>query len=332
MKADLSVGSPAPSLAKASWIQGTPLSSFRPGKMHIVIVFGTRCGSCPGALIAMERLQEKYKDIGVELIGFSNDKAATADAARARVDEWLSENIPNSNIPIAFDHTGEVLENWMEASWSFQYPRTFVVDRDGSIVFIGYPDELESAFPKVIDGSWLTSPEGEQAEKERLAECLIDRTDIAIQLKDWKTARSAVDEGIKTFPDESFFPQLHVTLIIETGDMEAGWDALRRFARDAVEKNSVDWLLAAIWQLFNAQYDYSRFPSEERFSLVEELSDRILASCYHESGQIDLAVEVIEQVLESVRRESLPNEDKEELLAQLLQKLVEYKQKERSQT
>ncbi|MBP2449381.1 peroxiredoxin family protein [Rhizobium leguminosarum] len=100
MKADLSVGSPAPSLAKASWIQGTPLSSFRPGKMHIVIVFGTRCGYCPGALIAMERLQEKYKDIGVELIGFANDKAATADAARARVDEWLSENIPNSNIPI----------------------------------------------------------------------------------------------------------------------------------------------------------------------------------------------------------------------------------------
>ncbi|MBP2444073.1 hypothetical protein [Rhizobium leguminosarum] len=58
----------------------------------------------------------------------------------------------------------------------------------------------------------------------------------------------------------------------------------------------------------------------------------MIASYYHESGQIDRAVALIEQALESVGRESLPNEDKEKLLAlaQLLQKLVEYKQKEES--
>ncbi|MBP2444071.1 hypothetical protein JOH51_001510 [Rhizobium leguminosarum] len=47
----------------------------------------------------------------------------------------------------------------------------------------------------------------------------------------------------------------------------------------SIEKNSVDWLFEAIWQLFNAPYDYSRFPSVERFSLIEELSDRILKLC-----------------------------------------------------
>ncbi|MBP2449526.1 hypothetical protein [Rhizobium leguminosarum] len=43
----------------------------------------------------------------------------------------------------------------MAASLSHGVPRVFVIDRDGSIAFIGLPGFLEHILPKVIEGSWV---------------------------------------------------------------------------------------------------------------------------------------------------------------------------------
>nr|WP_245515217.1 hypothetical protein [Rhizobium leguminosarum] len=66
----------------------------------------TTCGPCGRALARLGSLQKKYSDIEVEVIGVAaNEKAATADEARAQVDAWLTTWLPHSKIRVAFDHS-----------------------------------------------------------------------------------------------------------------------------------------------------------------------------------------------------------------------------------
>jgi thiol-disulfide isomerase/thioredoxin len=333
------------------WLRGDPLSNLQLGKIYILDFFSTGCGPCGPALARLAQLQEEYGDMGVEIIAVaSREEAATADEARAQVDAWASKWLPNSNIRIAFDYSGEMDEHWMDASLSFGVPQAFVVDRDGSIAFIGDPDELKFILPRVIDGSWRASAEAKNAESERIAEgeldalekALLRRIRAATEIEDWKTTLSAIEEGINLFPDSINFHQWHVgTLMGGMRDMDAGWIALGQFARDAIERNSEDWLSAVLEQLFG-WYDYSGLPSAERFSMGKELSERILrlyqqqalsradsslsvALYYHESGDNGRAVDVLEQALKFVDGESLPEVEKEVWLLQLLHTLAEYK-------
>ncbi|WP_348649599.1 MULTISPECIES: TlpA disulfide reductase family protein [Rhizobium] len=192
MTSSLNSDSPAPLIDVQDWLRGDPLSNFQPGKIYILEFFSTTCGPCGPALSDAAQLQEEYSDMGVELIGVAaNEEAATADEARAQVDAWVTKWLPNTNIRIAFDHSGEMAKHWLEASLTFHVPQAFIVDRDGSIAFIEDSNSLEDVLPKVIDGSWRTSAEAKKADKERIAEgetyaaeiAFRDRISAAIEIK-----------------------------------------------------------------------------------------------------------------------------------------------------
>ncbi|NKK40092.1 redoxin domain-containing protein [Rhizobium leguminosarum bv. viciae] len=353
MTSGLGIGSPAPSIEVQDWLRGDPLSNFQLGKIYIPTFFSITCSGCGPALARLVQLQEEYGDIGIEVIGIAaSGQASTADEALAQVDAWVTKWLPNANIRIGFDYSGEMDKLWMDASLCFCVPQAFIVDRDGSIAFIGDPDMLEDVLPKVIDGSWRASAEAKNAEKARIAEgesdvsykALRDRIRAATDIEDWETALSAIEEGIVLFPENIMFHQRHVEILIGVmRDMDAGWIALVQFARTAIERNSEYWLLAAMQDLFGPIYDYSGLPSAERFSMGKEISDRILKLCpqqdalsraesyetiafyYHESGDNDRAVDLIERALKFVDGESLPDGEKHEQMAQLLHTLAEYK-------
>ncbi|MEX2746465.1 peroxiredoxin family protein [Rhizobium mongolense] len=155
MPSGLGIDSPAPSINVQHWLRGDPLSNFQPGKIYILEFFSTTCSGCGPALSDAAQLQEEFSDMGVEVIGVAaNEEATTADEARAQVDAWVTKWLPNTNIRIAFDHSGEMAKHWLDASLTFHVPQAFIVDRDGSIAFIEDSNSLEDVLPKVIDGSW----------------------------------------------------------------------------------------------------------------------------------------------------------------------------------
>jgi len=167
----LNLDSPAPSIKVQNWLRGDPLSNFQLGKIYIVEFFSTTCGYCEPELSDLAKLHKKFIDTGVEFIGIAaREEAATADDARAQVDASITKSLPNTNMRIGLDHSGEMDEDWLIDSLSFHVPKTFVVDRDGRIAFIGDLVMLEDVLPKVIDGSWRASAEAKNAEEERIAE------------------------------------------------------------------------------------------------------------------------------------------------------------------
>ena len=103
-------------------------------------------------------------------------------------------------------------------------------------------------------------------------------------------------------------------------------------------------MIAALDQLFQPNLDHSRFPSAERLAMGKELSEHILALTppqgdgskllpyraiawyYHESGNKDRAIELIELALKSLDGpEPVADGLKQYLLPELLQALANYK-------
>ncbi|MER8543776.1 TlpA family protein disulfide reductase, partial [Mesorhizobium sp. M1334] len=149
------LGSPAPSIKVEDWLRGEPLANFQPGKVYIVEFWATWCELCMAEMLDLMRLQEKYRDSGLEVVGVAaNEDAPTAVEARTKLNAWLTEKCSHLNYRIAFDYTGEMNKLWSELSFSVGIPTSFVVDRDGHIAFIGHPSQLDKVLPKVLNGSW----------------------------------------------------------------------------------------------------------------------------------------------------------------------------------
>lgn len=173
------------------------------------------------------RLQEKYKDSGLEVVGIAADEdAPKAVEARTKLDAWLAEECSKLNYRIAFDYTGEMKKLWREPSFCVGIPTSFVVGRDGCIAFIGDPSQLGEVLPKVLSGSWRTSKKAKAADQERIATSeplareqplkkpIDDRFWAAVKLEDWQTALWAIEEGIALMPYDLNFRLAHAHLLL----------------------------------------------------------------------------------------------------------------------
>ncbi|WP_434725509.1 TlpA disulfide reductase family protein [Mesorhizobium sp. RIZ17] len=354
----LQIESPAPSIEVETWLRGDPLTNFQPGKVYIVEFLATWCEPCVAAMRHLVQLQEKYKDSGLEVVGVAaSEDAPTAAEARAKLDAWLTEKCSNLNYRIAFDQTGEMNKLWMEPSLSVGIPTSFAVDRDGKIAFIGDTMKLDDVLPKVFNGSWRRSDRAKAADTERIAENeplareqalkkpINDRFLAAVKLEDWKTALSAIEEGIALLPDDIIFRLAHAHLVLhKMHDMRAGLLVMQQWVREAIDRDSEDWMVAALDELFHPANDHLHFPPVERFAMGKNLSEHILAvnapqadgpkfrsypavaRYYHESGNKNRAIELVELALQSLDGpEPVPAELKEYLLPDLLQTLANYK-------
>ncbi|RVG89054.1 TlpA disulfide reductase family protein [Sinorhizobium meliloti] len=347
----LSVESQAPALNVRDWVRGEPLASFQPGKLYILEFCGTACRPCVEAMRDLIELQEAYKDRGVEVVAVAaHEGAASADEARSKLEAWLAK-FPTLNFPVGFDDTGAMDTLWMEPSFSIVIPRVFVIDRDGSIAFIGHPDELHDVLPQLLDGTWRTSAQAEAADSERIAKDepkarkhalnkpIRDKFYAAWQIGDWKTALAAVEEGIALDPNDPDWREFHVVLLHHgMRDIESCLAVLWQFVREAIDRGDEYWLRAAMKQASDPETGCANLPSAERFAMGKELSERILAldlaQCnlpasllfpevaryYYAIGNKDRAVELIELALKSLDGHGA----KERLQLDLLQTLANY--------
>ncbi|MER9695395.1 DUF269 domain-containing protein [Mesorhizobium sp. M0179] len=142
----LQMGSPAPSIKVENWLRGEPLTNLQPGTVYLLEFWATWCGPCVAAMPHLVQLQEKYTDSGLEVVGVAASEKAPAEA-QTMLDAWLTEKFSNLNFRMAFDSTGEMKKLWMEPSFSFWIPTSFVVD--GHIAFIGPPMHLAQVLSKV---------------------------------------------------------------------------------------------------------------------------------------------------------------------------------------
>ena len=133
------VGKPAPDFDLPD-LDGNKveLSSMK-GKVLILDFWATWCPPCKEEIPHLVRLQSKYRDQGLQIVGLSLDKGGAGD-----VKPFADEHDVNYTMLIANDETTKAYGGVS------MIPTTFVVDRSGIVVkrFIGYT--TPEAFEEVI--------------------------------------------------------------------------------------------------------------------------------------------------------------------------------------
>jgi thiol-disulfide isomerase/thioredoxin len=207
----LSVGDPAPGLDVAEWVKG----EFDPAEAEVYVVefWATWCGPCKKSIPHLTELQETYGQDGLSIIGITSEDLEI-------VEPFVRKQGSNMEYAVGIDHRGATERAWMKAAGKNGIHTAFVVDRGGSIQFIGHPlsEEFESVLAKVMTGRY------DQAKEEK-ARPLIEAARRNLKGRNWQQADLQFEEARKI--DPVIFADLYIeqfkSMLLHRGEPEMAY-------------------------------------------------------------------------------------------------------------
>ncbi|HYF15083.1 MAG TPA: TlpA disulfide reductase family protein [Phycisphaerales bacterium] len=152
----LTAGSKAPALAVASWVKGSPIEKFEEGKVYVVEFWATWCGPCRTSIPHLSQLQKEYKDKGVTIIGVTSE-----DGGLKAVEPYVAKMGEKMDYTVAFDDRRKTGDAWMRAAGQNSIPTAFIVDKSGTVAWIGHPmDGMDDVLAQVVAGTFDTAAHG----------------------------------------------------------------------------------------------------------------------------------------------------------------------------
>ncbi|MFD2597673.1 TlpA disulfide reductase family protein [Sphingobacterium corticis] len=149
----LSISEPAPALSVEHWIKGDSIKRFEKGHVYVLEFWATWCAPCIAAMPHMSKLASEYKGkvtfIGVNV--YEGTGTTLTD-----IKQFVDEMGGKMNFNVAIDEDKKMVENWIEGTKEADsgIPRTFVVDGEGRLAWIGHPSKLDAVLGDIVEGSW----------------------------------------------------------------------------------------------------------------------------------------------------------------------------------
>ena len=181
----LKAGDRAPEFKVEKFIKGEPITGFEKGHVYVVEFWATWCGPCIRAFPHLTDLQKEYKDQGVTFIGTNVWETRKYDETTySKVAEFVQKKDDVMGYTVAYDGPSmHMAKEWMEAAGQNGIPAAFVVDKNGTIAWIGHPMMLDYVLPDVVKGTW--SPENaDKIMAKAMKASAGKRVDKAIEAKD----------------------------------------------------------------------------------------------------------------------------------------------------
>ena len=151
-KPTFKIGDAAPALQPISWIQGTPVTKYEPGHVYVVEFWATWCPPCIKTMPRLSALQKKYPDtltvVGVNVEALLGHEPK-ADAVPAFMKKWGKDMA----YTVAMDDPTKktISDAWITASGSLGIPTACIIDGQGKLAWVGYPDLVQSyAFDQAL--------------------------------------------------------------------------------------------------------------------------------------------------------------------------------------
>lgn len=153
---DLMVGSPAPELNVAEWIQGDSVAKFEKEKVYVVEFWATWCPPCIKTIPHLNELSKKYADvtfIGVSV--FEHDNFKSVPAFVKKMGDKMTYRVATDSVPEGKEaREGFMAQKWMDAANQSGIPTTFIVNGDGVVAWIGHPMRMDDPLDQIVNGKW----------------------------------------------------------------------------------------------------------------------------------------------------------------------------------
>lgn len=149
----LTISDPAPALYVKEWVKGDAITRFEKGQVYVLEFWATWCVPCIAAMPHMSKLAYEYKGdvtfIGVNI--YEKPETTLAD-----IHQFVEKMWDNMSFHVAVDDNKRMVENWIIAADEKDsgIPRTFVVDGEGRLAWVGHPSKLDAVLGDIVDGSW----------------------------------------------------------------------------------------------------------------------------------------------------------------------------------
>ncbi|MBX3358049.1 MAG: TlpA family protein disulfide reductase [Phycisphaeraceae bacterium] len=147
----LKVGDKAPALVFDEFVKGEKVAGFEPGKVYVVEFWATWCSPCVKQIPHLTKVQASHKD-AVVVIGMASSerqKEGERDARLERLKAFVEKQGDAMGYRVAYDAERRMSKSWMQPAGQKFIPTAFVVDGEGTIVYIGSPAEMDG----VVEGA-----------------------------------------------------------------------------------------------------------------------------------------------------------------------------------
>jgi thiol-disulfide isomerase/thioredoxin len=147
------IGDPAPALVPSAWIQGAPVTKYEPGHVYVVEFWATWCPPCIKAIPHLSLLQKKYAD-SLTVVGVNVEGLLGHEPKVDAVDNFMKKWGKEMTYTVAMDDPAKktISDAWITASGSLGIPTACIIDQQGKLAWVGYPDLIQSyAFDQALD-------------------------------------------------------------------------------------------------------------------------------------------------------------------------------------
>lgn len=225
----LKVGDPAPAYLPGKWFQGEPVTAFDRDHAYLIEFWATWCGPCKAAIPHVNELHEKFKDKGLIVIGQN-----VWEDDVSKVEPFVKSMAGKLNYRIVADEAsakegkGRVADAWLKGSGTNGIPATFLIDKNGTIAWIGHPMKLaESDIEQLLAGTFQikkTTPTAERQAEVKPAGLSEGELQAyaALRAKNWPAAETALETIRKESPDDAVkVDTMRLEILLAKGDEAA---------------------------------------------------------------------------------------------------------------
>lgn len=151
--ASLNIGDSAPPLQLREWLKGTPVQEFEKGKVYVVEFWATWCKPCKAAMPHLSALANEYKD---KVIVLGINAYETKSTSLKTIKSFIDSMGARMDYNVAAEDSNFMVAGWLDASGDrdMGIPRSFVVNGEGKVAWIGQPKDLGEVLPKIVNNNW----------------------------------------------------------------------------------------------------------------------------------------------------------------------------------
>jgi thiol-disulfide isomerase/thioredoxin len=145
------IGDTAPPLRLHAWLKGKPIQHFKKGSLYVVEFWATWCHPCKVAMPHLSALAREYKG-RVSFIGVDIYEKTTTPLETIRF--FVDSMGALMDYAVAVGDSDFMPAAWLDASGEKGIPKTFLVNAEGRVAWIGHPRDLAEVLPRFVSNTW----------------------------------------------------------------------------------------------------------------------------------------------------------------------------------